>query len=112
MDGDCAGLKEHTNLTTKHNKIHITPYLDAAVKKLLMSKSYKDLNKPKQKYFIRKDFTELKRFGIIKPHQNLHLNAGVDKLFETLLNNTKININNRKRMMDVCRDWSKGVPPV
>ena len=112
LDGDCAGLKEHTNLATKHNKIHVTPYLDADVRKLLMSKSYKELNKPKQKYFIRSDFTELKKFGTIKPHQNLHLNAGVDKLFETLLNNTEINFNERKRMMDVCRDWSNGVLPI
>ena len=112
LDGDCAGLKEHTNLATKHNKIHVTPYLDADVRKLLMSKSYKELNKPKQKYFIRSDFTELKKFGTIKPHQNLHLNAGVDKLFETLLNNTEINFKGRKRMMDVCRDWSNGVLPI
>lgn len=105
LDGDCAGLKEHTNLATKHNKIHVTPYLDTDVRELLMSKSYEELNKPKQKYFIRKNFTELKKFGTIKPHQNLHLNAGVDKLFETLLNNSEINFNKRKRMMDVCRDW-------
>ena len=49
LDGDCAGLKEHTNLATKHNKIHVTPYLDADIRKLLMSKSYEELNKPKQK---------------------------------------------------------------
>ena len=112
LDGDCAGLKEHTNLATKHNKIHVTPYLDADVRELLMSKSYKELNKPKQKYFIRSDFTELKKFGTIKPHQNLHLNAGVDKLFETLLNNPELNFKGRKRMMDVCRDWSNGVLPI
>ena len=112
LDGDCAGLKEHTNLATKHNKIHVTPYLDTDVRELLMSKSYEELNKPKQKHFIRKNFTELKKFGTIKPHQNLHLNAGVDKLFETLLKNTEINFNERKRMMDVCRDWSRGVLPI
>ena len=112
LDGDCAGLKEHTNLATKHNKIHVTPYLDTNVRELLMSKSYEELNKPNQKHFVRSDFTELKKFGTIKPHQNLHLNAGVDKLFETLLNNPEINRNNRKRMMDVCRDWSNGVLPI
>ena len=112
LDGDCAGLKEHTNLATKHNKIHVTPYLDTDVRELLMSKSYEELNKPKQKHFIRKNFTELKKFGTIKPHQNLHLNAGVDKLFETLLKNSEINFNKRKRMMDVCRDWSNGVLPI
>ena len=81
-----------------------------------MSKSYEELNKPTQKYFIKKDFTELKKFGTIKPHQNLHLNAGIDKLFETLLNNSEINFNNRNRMMDVCRDWyekeKNGVLPI
>ena len=116
LEGDCAGLKEHTALAIQHNKKHITPYLDADVKKLLMSKSYEELNKPTQKYFIRKDFTELKKFGTIKPHQNLHLNAGIDKLFETLLNNSEINFNNRNRMMDVCRDWyekeKNGVLPI
>ena len=112
LDGDCAGLKEHTNLATKHNKIHVTPYLDTNVRELLMSKSYEELNKPKQKHFIRRDFTELKKFGTIKPHQNLHLNAGVDKLFETLLNNTEINFKGRKRMMDICKDWSNGVLPI
>ena len=112
LDGDCAGLKDHTNLATKHNKIHVTPYLNADIRKLLMSKSYEELNEPEQKHFIRKDFTELKKFGTIKPHQNLHLNAGVDKLFETLLNNPEINFRNRKRIMDVCKDWSHGVLPV
>ena len=44
-------------------------------------------------------------FGKIKPHTNLHLGSGIDKLFETLLNNDEINKKGRKRMMDVCRDW-------
>jgi len=107
LDGDCAGLKEHTRLAEKYNKIHVTPYLDKKVRKFLMSKSWKELNKPRQKEIIRSDFTELEKFGTIKPHQNLHLNAGIDKVFKELLNNTDINFNNRKRMMDVCRDWYK-----
>ena len=103
--GDCAGLKEHTNLATKHNKVHITPYLDADVRQLLMGMDWKELNKPRQKEIVRKDFTELKKFGIIKSHQNLHLGAGIQYLFETLLDNKDINFKDRKRMMDVCRDW-------
>jgi hypothetical protein len=42
----------------------------------------------------------------VKKHINLQLGSGVDKLFETLINNKKINTNNRKRVMDICRDWS------
>ena len=117
LDGDCAGYKEHTNLAKQYNKNHIAPYRDSMdIRSLLMSKTWQELNKPKQKDIIRKDFTTLEKYGTIKPHQNLHLNAGIDKLFETLLNNNKINFNNRKRMMDVCRDWYKkeknGILPI
>jgi len=105
LDGDCAGYKEHTTLTEKHNKIHIAPYKDSKdIRKLLMSKSWSELNKPRQKEIVRKDFTILEKYGSIKPHINLHLGSGVDKLFETLLENKKINYNDRKRMMDVCKD--------
>ena len=106
-EGECAGISEHNKLVKKYKKIHITPYLDKDVSKHLMGMSYDQLNKGGQKGYVRKDFTQLKKFGKIKDHQNLHLNAGVDKLFETLLNNSEINFNNRKRMMDVCRDWYK-----
>lgn len=105
LDGDCAGYKEHTRLAETYNKVHIAPYKDSMdIRNLLMSKSWQELNKPRQKEIIRKDFTELEKYGNIKQHQNLHLNSGVDKLFETLLNNGEINFKNRKRMMDVCRD--------
>ena len=107
LDGDCAGLKEHTNLAIIHDKIHVTPYLDSKIRELLWPMNWTELNKPRQKEPIRSDFTELEEFGIIKPHQNLHLNAGIDKLVKTLLNNDEINFKERKRMMDVCWDWYK-----
>ena len=110
--GNTAGLDWHTKVAVEHNKKHITPYLDEAVSKYLMSKTYRELNTPKQKEIVRRDFTELKKFGNIETHINLHLGSGVDKLFETLLNNTEINFKDRKRMMDVCRDWSNGVLPI
>ena len=106
LDGDCAGYKEHTNLAKQHDKIHIAPYKDSKeIRELLMSKSWFELNKPRQKEIIRKDFTILEKYGTIKPHINLHLGANIHKLFETLLDDEDINIKNRKRMMDVCRDW-------
>ena len=60
-----------------------------------------------QKHHIRDAFPEFKSFGKIRQHTNLHLGGGVDKLFESLLNNSKINFNDRKRMMDVSKDWYK-----
>ena len=37
---------------------------------------------------------------------NLQLASGVDDVFLTLLDNKKINFNNRQRIMDICRDWN------
>ena len=115
-EGNTAGLDWHTKVAVEYNKKHITPYLDENVRDYLMSKTYRDLNIPKQKSIVRRDFTEFKKFGRIETHINLHLAAGIDKLFETLLNNPDINFNDRTRMMDVSRDWYKkeitGVLPV
>ena len=41
----------------------------------------------------------------IKGHINYQLCVKVDKLFEKLLDNKEINLYNRKRVMDICRDW-------
>tara|TARA_Y100000310_G_scaffold330140_1_gene401290 strand:- start:1989 stop:2834 length:846 start_codon:yes stop_codon:yes gene_type:complete len=110
--GNIAGLDWHNKVVAKYNKKHITPYLDEKVRDYLMSKTYRELNTPIQKNIVRSDFTEFKKFGRIETHINLHLAAGVDKLFETLLNNKEINFKNRKRMMDVSRDWSNEILPV
>ena len=109
-----AGLKWHNRVVEKHDKIHIVPYFDSAVKNYFYQFTWEELNRPEQKIKIREDFTELKDYGNIKPHTNLHLGAGINKLFETLLNNKEINFNNRKRMMDVCWDWKNknGVLPI
>lgn len=107
LDGDCAGYKEHTALATKHGKIHISPFLDSEVREYLMDFSWQELNIPRQKEILRKDFTNLEKYGKVRQHINLHLGSNINKLFETLLLDVDINFNNRKRMMDVCRDWYK-----
>ena len=103
-----AGLKWHNKLVEMYNKKHITPYLHPTVKDYFYGFNWEELNKPEQKHHIRTAFPELKSFGKIRKHTNLHLGAGVDKLFESLLNNSEINFNSRKRMMDVTRDWYEG----
>lgn len=105
LDGDCAGLQQHTNLANKHEKIHITPYLDSNVRSYLMSMTWQELNKPKQKFIVRQEFNIETLLGKVKPHINLQLGSKVDVLFETLLEDPEINFKHRKRMMDVCRDW-------
>ena len=105
LPDNSAGLKWHNKLVEKYNKKHITPYLDPKVKDYFYQFNWEELNKPEQKHHVRTAFPEIQNFGKIKKHTNLHLGAGVDKLFESLLNNSKINFNGRKRMMDVSKDW-------
>jgi len=105
LPDNSAGLKWHNKLVEKYNKKHITPYLHSAVKEYFYLFNWEELNKPEQKHHIRNAFPELLNFGKIRKHTNLHLGAGVDKLFESLLNNSKINFNKRNRMMDVSKDW-------
>ena len=50
-------------------------------------------------------FEEFKKFKF-KKHINLQLGGGVDKLFEKLIDDKFINFKFRKRVMDICRDWS------
>jgi asparagine synthetase B (glutamine-hydrolysing) len=102
-----AGLKWHNKVVELYNKKHITPYLHPKVKKYFYEFDWEQLNKPEQKHHIRDAFPEFLEFGKIRKHTNLHLGGGVDKLFESLLNNSKINFNDRTRMMDVSKDWYK-----
>ena len=103
-----AGLKWHLTIADKYDKVMVNPYLNEKVKDYFYQFTWDELNKPKQKQHIRDAFPELDKFKI-KPHLNLQLASGIDKVFEGLLNNNKINFRNRKRVMDMCRDWSKGV---
>ena len=107
-----AGLKWHLTVVNKYDKVMINPYLDKRVKDYFYQFTWDELNKPKQKQHIRNAFPELNTFGNVKPHLNLQLAAGVDTAFETLLNNKKINFRHRKRVMDICRDWSNGILPI
>ena len=107
LPDNSAGLKWHNKVVEMYNKKHITPYLHSTVKDYFYQFNWKELNIPEQKHHIRTVFPELTKFLKIRQHTNLHLGAGIDKLFETLLDNKKINFNGRKRMMDVSRDWYK-----
>ena len=48
---------------------------------------------------------EFNMIGKVNKHLNLQLESGIDKLFETLIDNKEINFKNRQRVMDICRDW-------
>jgi asparagine synthetase B (glutamine-hydrolysing) len=101
-----AGFQWHERIARNNDKQVIAPYLSLPVKEFFYNKDWNELNKPFQKHHVVTAFPEFKKFKH-KKHINLQLGAGVDKLFEKLLDDKKINFKKRKRIMDLCRDWSK-----
>ena len=95
-------------LCQEYDKILIHPYYQhKEITDYFMQFDWYELNKPEQKYHVRKSFQkEVDKVGKIRLHSNLQLESNIDHLFEELINNDKVNFRNRKRIMDICRDWS------
>jgi len=101
-----AGYLWHKRIADINGKTFITPYLTDAVKQFFWSKDWCELNEPFQKHHVVKAFNEFSTFGKIKKHINLQLGSNIDKLFESVIIPDKmINYRNRKRIMDICKDW-------
>ncbi len=101
-----AGLRWHDRIAKAHGKIHYYPYMDEDIMDWFYDKDWYELNQPQQKHHVREAYkVQFDKLGKILPHRNLQLESGVDKVFETLLENKKINYKNRTRVMDICRDW-------
>tara|TARA_R110000737_G_scaffold176864_2_gene201780 strand:- start:27 stop:812 length:786 start_codon:yes stop_codon:yes gene_type:complete len=107
MEHNRAGFFLLKKLSKLHNKILVAPYLSEEVKEFFYKKDWHELNKPFQKHHVRKSFNQFEKLPFIKKHINLQIGSGINKLFETLIDNKKINFKKRKRVMDICRDWSK-----
>jgi len=106
-----AGYNWHHRIAIQHNKNFITPYLDEKVTKFFWEKDWYELNQPFQKHHVVTAFEEFKKYKF-KKHINLQLGSGIDKHFETLIDNKRINLKNRLRVMDICRDWAKACQSV
>jgi len=100
-----AGYMQQQYLCLKYKKQFIAPYMDATIKEFFMQYDWYQLNKPYQKHHVVEAFPEFQTIGRPKPHINLQLGAGIDKAFEVLLECKDINFKNRRRMLDVYRDW-------
>ena len=100
-----AGYLWHERIARNNGKQFITPYLSMRVRDFFYAKDWYELNEPFQKHTVVNAFYEFKNLKV-KKHINLQLGSNIDKLFETLIDNKKINFKNRKRVMDICRDWS------
>ena len=93
-------------LSKKYDKILIAPYLNKKVFDYFIQFDWDGINKPYEKHLIRQHYPEFDELKL-KKHLNLQLVADIPTIFEKLLDNKEINLYNRKRIMDVCRDWSK-----
>lgn len=100
-----AGIRQLEILSKEYNKVLSAPYLNKKIFDYFIQFDWDGINRPYEKHLIRKQFSEFDQLKL-KNHLNLQLVAGVDKVFETLLNNRVINFKNRKRVMDICRDWA------
>lgn len=101
-----AGYIWHKRVADLNNKIFITPYLSQSVSDFFMKKDWYELNQPFQKHHVVNSFKEFEKLGKVKKHINLQLGSGIDKLFEdVIIKDNVLNYKNRKRVMDICRDW-------
>ena len=55
------------------------------------------------------DKKEFDKVGKVKLHSNLQIESKINKLFEELIDNENINFKGRKRIMNICKDWSTKV---
>ena len=82
----------------------VAPYVHKEVWDWMTQYDWNYFNKPFQKAPIFDAFPrlhEIKR----RDHLNLQLAADIPSYFEKLLDNDRINIHNRGRMLDLMRDW-------
>ena len=107
-----AGYIWHRKVSDMHDKIFVTPYLSQSVKEYFYQFTWEELNKPKQKHHVREAFEQFS-LNVPKPHMNLQIGSGITKAFEKLvLPNKDLNVYNKTRIMDVCRDWHQKVVPL
>lgn len=109
LDDNCAGYNHHKIVAEKYDKVFVTPYLCKEVSDFFFALDWYEVNRPKQKHHIRSAFADgFSKLVHINQHLNLQLGAGIPALFDVLLDDDEINYRNRKRMLDVYRDWNRG----
>lgn len=81
------------------------PYLHPDIIKFFMQFSWEEINRPKEKQMIIDSYPEFFNKIDHRKHANMQIVAGVREVFETLLD-SDLNVNNRIRVMDLCRDYA------
>ena len=99
-----VGINQQYMLSQQNGKIFIAPYMDSRVKEYMYQFDWYEMNKPYQKHVVVESFPEFKQIKV-RRHESLQLGAGIPEIFEKLLDNPDVNLYNRKRVMDLVRDW-------
>lgn len=97
-------MHQHVLLQRKYGLIDCNPTVKSNVFRFFMQFSWQELNMPRQKHFMAGTYPEELSAVGHRNHVNYQLAANVDHFFEELLG-TSLNVERRKRVMDMCRDW-------
>lgn len=101
-----GGYEQQLLLAKEYGKVYNTPYMEKEVKEYFLGFTWEQINKPFEKALIVNDFRDyFDRIGKWRKHTNLQLDAKINILFEKLIDEPEINFKNRKRIMDIARDW-------
>lgn len=100
-----GGILQHEQLCEEFEKKFVAPYHDERVIDYFMQYDWYDLNRPYPKNKVIDAFPEFKQIKV-RRHENLQLAAGIPSHFEKLLDNPEVNVYNRRRVMDLVRDWN------
>ena len=103
IPGNPVGIKQQMLLAKSVDCILVAPYVDKKVWDWMIQYDWDFFNKPYQKAPLFDAFPELLEIKR-RNHLNLQLAAGIPNYFEKLLDNKKINIYNRSRIMHLVRD--------
>lgn len=102
-----SGMLQHELLAKRLNLVTANPFLDKRVFNYMIRQNWLELNKPKQKQPLLNAWaSQINDLGH-RPHRGYQTEAKVPLYFEQLLEDKEINFRQRRRIMDVARDWSK-----
>lgn len=107
ITGLCADSHYGLSKTEEYNKILISPYVHPLIQKYFLQFNWEEINKPYQKYLIIQNYNNYFKKTGRRIHSNLQLNARIPEVFITLLDDKEFNFKNRKRTMDLVRDYYK-----
>ena len=105
--GNPEGIKQMEHISKEYNKILISPYVHPLIQKYFLQFNWEEINKPYQKYLIIQNYNNYFKKTGRRIHSNLQLNARIPEVFITLLDDKEFNFKNRKRTMDLVRDYYK-----